>query len=266
LLSNLGTKAPFFAAAALTFVNWLYGYFVLPESLKPENRRKFEWRRANPVGTLEFLLRYKVILGLVASIVLLSIGAHAVQSTWAFYTMEKFKWNPTWVGYSLGVVGLLVGVVQGLLIRIILPKLGQQRGIYVGLALYSLGYVLFAFATEGWMMFVFLIPYCLGGIAGPSLQGVMSGQVPPNQQGELQGALTSLMSLTSIVGPIFMTSLFHAFTKPGGDVYFPGAIMIAAAVLTLISAFLARLSLKKNKKPVSHSPVAEALEVPGSHP
>jgi MFS transporter, DHA1 family, tetracycline resistance protein len=248
ILAQYGTKAPFFAAAGLTMLNWLYGFFVLPESLALEHRRKFEWKRANPIGSLKFFLRYKVILGLVASIVLLYIAAHAIQSCWAYFTMEKFHWNEAWVGYSLAFVGLLVGLVQGFLIRFIIPRLGQQRSVYVGLALYSIGFLLFAFASQGWMMFVFLVPYCLGGIAGPSLQGIMSGQVPANQQGELQGALTSLVSLTTIFGPVVMTWLFYSFSKPDSQIYFPGAVMLAGAVLTLLSAFLARLSLKKNTK------------------
>lgn len=256
-LADYGVRAPFFAAAGLTFINWLYGFFVLPESLKPENRRKFEWKRANPIGTLRFFLRYKVILGMVVSIVLLYLAAHAIQSTWAFYTMHKFNWSEAWVGYSLAFVGLLIGLVQGLLIRWIIPKLGQVRAIYVGLAIYALGFFLFGFATKGWMMFAALIPYCLGGIAGPALQGVMSGQVPANEQGELQGALTSLMSLTSIAGPIMMAYVFHEFSDPSKDIYFPGAIMILGAVLTLLSAFLARLSLKKNIK-ISDPPKPEA--------
>jgi MFS transporter, DHA1 family, tetracycline resistance protein len=248
MLADYGVRAPFIAAAALTLLNWLYGFFVLPESLKPENRRKFEWKRANPVGSLKFLLRYKVILGLVTSIVLLYIAAHAVQSTWSFYTMEKFKWTSRLVGYSLAFVGLMAGLVQGWLIRFIIPKLGPERSVYIGLGLYAVGFLLFGLATEGWMMFVFLVPYCLGGIAGPALQGIMSTQVPPNSQGELQGALTSLMSLTSIIGPIAMTWLFSHYAKPSSEIYFPGAAMIAGAVLSLISAFLARVSLKKNIK------------------
>jgi DHA1 family tetracycline resistance protein-like MFS transporter len=245
LLAKYGVKAPFMAAAALTLLNWLYGFFILPESLKPENRRKFDWARANPIGPLKFFLEYKVILGLVASIILLYIAAHAVQSTWAYYTMEKFQWDEAWVGYSLGFVGLMVALVQGLLIRFIIPKLGQQRSVYVGLCLYALGFLLLGLATQGWMMFAFLVPYCLGGIAGPSLQGIMSSQVSPKQQGELQGALTSLVSLTTIFGPMIMTTLFYEFSKPNSSIYFPGAAMVAGAVLTLISAFMARLSLKK---------------------
>jgi MFS transporter, DHA1 family, tetracycline resistance protein len=245
VIANYGLRAPFIAAAILTFINWLYGYFILPESLSREHRRKFEWKRANPVGSLRFFLRYKVILGLVASIILIYVAGHAVQSTWSYYTIEKYNWDVDMVGYSLAFVGLMVAIVQGWLIRFIIPKLGQERSVYVGLTLYAIGFLLFGIATQGWMMFAFLIPYCLGGIAGPSLQGIMSSQVPANQQGELQGALTSLISLTSIVGPLLMTWLFYHFSEPGAEIYFPGAAMIAGSILTIISAFLARVSLKK---------------------
>jgi len=252
LLARYGLRAPFAGAAILTLLNWLYGFFVLPESLKPENRRKFEWSRANPFGALRFLLRYKVILGLVASIMLIYIAAHAVQSTWSYYTMEKFQWTAWDVGLSLGVVGFLVALVQGLLIRFIIPKIGQARSVYLGLALYAVGFFLFGIANQSWMMYAFLVPYCMGGIAGPSLQGIMSSQVPPNEQGELQGALTSLMSLTSIFGPVIMTWIFYKFSVPGTAYYFPGAAMMAGAALTIISAFLARLNLKKHSDSVPH--------------
>lgn len=252
LLADYGLRAPFIGAAVLTLLNWLYGFFILPESLKPENRRSFNWKRANPIGSLKFFLRYKVILGLVASIVLIYIAGHAVQSTWSYYTMEKFGWDKKWVGYSLSFVGLMVAIVQGGLIRFIIPKLGQQRSVYIGIVFYAIGFFLFGIASEGWMMFVFLVPYCLGGIAGPSLQGIMSSQVPSNEQGELQGALTSLMSVTSIIGPPMMAGIFYNFSDDSG-IYFPGAVMMAGAALTIVSAFLARLSLKKNSKKISAS-------------
>ncbi|KUG05871.1 TCR/Tet family MFS transporter [Solirubrum puertoriconensis] len=246
VLGELGPRVPFLAAAGLTFLNWLYGYLVLPESLKPENRRPFELRRANPIGSLRQLQRYPVVLGLVGSLVFIYIAAHATQSTWSYYTMEKFGWNKAWVGYSLGVVGLMVALVQGVLIRYINPRLGAARSIYLGMALYAVGFALFAFATEGWMMFAFLVPYCLGGIAGPALQGLISSQVPANEQGELQGGLTSLVSVTSIIGPPLMTNLFAYFTGPKAPVYFPGAPFLTGAVLTVISVLLARRSLRKN--------------------
>ncbi|WP_254413038.1 TCR/Tet family MFS transporter [Dyadobacter diqingensis] len=245
LLGQYGSRVPFLAAAGLSMLNFVYGLFILPESLKVENRRKFSWDRANPIGALKHLQKYPVISGLIISLALLYIAMHAVQSNWSYYTMEKFHWDERIIGYSLGAMGLLGAIVQGGLIRLIIPKLGQKRGVYLGLFLYSLGFVLFSFARETWMMFAFMVPYILGGIAGPSLQGIISTQVPSNEQGELQGALTSLMSLTSIIGPPLMSNLFYFFIKSTAPVYFPGAPMLMAAVLTLLSAYLARRSLKK---------------------
>lgn len=244
-LVTYGSRVPFMVSAGLSLLNWLYGFFILPESLKPENRRKFEWTRANPVSSLLNLKRYPVILGLVTSLVLVYISAHAVQSNWVYYTMEKFKWTPRIVGISLAVVGLVFAIVQGGLIRIIIPKLGQQRSVYVGLGFTAMGFVLYALATETWMMFAFTIVYCLGGVAGPALQGIISTQVPANEQGELQGALTSLMSVTSIVGPPLMTNTFSYFTNTSAPVYLPGAPMLLGAVLTITATLWARASLKK---------------------
>ncbi len=246
LLGGLGPRVPFIAAAVLSFINWLYGYFILPESLQPENRRRFEWKRANPIGTLVSLWKYPVIAGLLIAMTLVYLSAHAVQSNWAYYTIEKFKWTPASIGISLAVVGFVFAIVQGLLIRKIIPALGQQRSVYLGLGLYAAGFLLYAFATQSWMMYAFTIVYCMGGIAGPALQGIMSGIVPPNAQGELQGGFTSLMSLTSIIGPVMMNNLFAFFTMATAPVYFPGAAMLLGAVLTLISAFLARRTLKNN--------------------
>jgi DHA1 family tetracycline resistance protein-like MFS transporter len=251
-LVTYGSRVPFMVSAGLSLLNWLYGFFVLPESLKPENRRKFEWSRANPVNSLLNLKRYPVILGLVASLVLVYISAHAVQSNWVYYTMEKFKWTPRMVGISLAVVGLVFAIVQGGLIRIIIPRLGQERSVYVGLGFTSMGFVLYALATQSWMMFAFTIVYCLGGVAGPALQGIISTQVPANEQGELQGALTSLMSVTSIIGPPLMTNTFSYFTNSKAPVYLPGAPMLLGAVLTITATLWARTSLKKtmNKVPL----------------
>ncbi len=254
LLGDLGPRVPFIAAAGLTLLNWLWGYFVLPESLKPENRRAFEWKRANPVGTLVSLWKYPVIAGLLIALSFLYVAMHAVQSNWSYYTIEKFRWTPSAIGISLAVIGVGVAIVQGGLIRIIIPKLGQKRSAYVGLGFYAMGLLLFSLASEGWMMYVISAVYCMGGIAGPALQGIMAGVVPPNAQGELQGGFTSLMSLTSIFGPPLMNSLFAFFTSPSGDIYFPGAAMLFGALLTLISTLLARRTLKK-ESPLVKAPV-----------
>ncbi|MDB5246796.1 MAG: tetracycline resistance efflux pump [Segetibacter sp.] len=154
-------------------------------------------------------------------------------------------------GYSLGMVGLLVAIVQGGLIRFINPKLGNERSVYVGLALYAIGLLLFAFASQTWMMFAFLVPYCFGGIAGPALQSIISGEVPSNEQGELQGALTSLMSVTSIIGPLIMTYLFSYFTKSNAPVHFPGAPFLLGAVLMVGSVFIAYFALRSRKAAVT---------------
>ena len=246
LLGEFGPRIPFIAAAVLTFINVLYGYFVLPESLAKEHRRPFEWKRANPLGSLMQLKKYKGVGGLIVSLIFVYIAGHAVQSTWTFFNIEKFQWSNALMGLSLTVIGLLIAIVQGGLIRYINPKLGDEKSIYVGLGLYSFGLLLFAFASEGWMMFVFLIPYCLGGIAGPALQSIISGNVPKNEQGELQGALTSLMSATSIIGPLLMTNLFAWFTRPEGQIKFAGAPFLAGAVCMLISAVLAARTMKRD--------------------
>jgi DHA1 family tetracycline resistance protein-like MFS transporter len=166
-----------------------------------------------------------------------------VQSNWSFFTIEQFNWSEKMIGISLGVVGLLVGAVQGGLIRYINPRLGNEKSVYTGLLLYSAGLFCFAFATQSWMMFVFLLPYCLGGITGPALQSIISGSVAPDQQGELQGALTSLISISSIVGPPMMTGLFSYFTGKNAPFHFPGVAFLLGAVLMLISTYFAYRSL-----------------------
>ncbi len=244
-LSDFGTRVPFFVAAGFSLLNALYGFFVLPESLKPENRRPFNWKRANPVGSLLQLRKYPIIISLTTSLVCIYIAGHSTQSTWTFYTIEKFQWTERWIGLSLSCLGLCMGLVQGLLTRIVIPKLGTRNAVYMGLLFYVVGFICFAFASQGWMMLVFTIPYSLGGIAGPALQGIISGQVPANEQGELQGALTSLMSATSIVGPPFMTSLFSHFTKPGAAIHFPGAPFLMGALLALLSVFFAARTFRR---------------------
>lgn len=247
ILGEYGSRVPFYAAAVLCMINFLYGYFILPESLTKENRRNFDIRRANPIGAFLNLKKYPKLIGLILAVFILYVASHAVQSNWSFYTIYRFNWTEKMVGISLGIIGLLVGIVQGGLIRWINPKLGNEKSIYLGMALYTIGMFLFAFASESWMMFLFLIPYCLGGIAGPALQSVISGQVPPNEQGEIQGTLTSLMSASAIVGPPMMASVFYYFTHSEAPFIFPGAPFILGGILMLISTIMAFFSFRRNK-------------------
>jgi MFS transporter, DHA1 family, tetracycline resistance protein len=247
MLGSFGARVPFLVAAGLSLLNTLYGYFVLPESLVKENRRPFEWSRANPLGAFKQLKKYPGVLGLIASLVLIYLAAHAVQSNWVFFTVKKFNWNEKMIGFSLGMFGLLITIVQAGLIRYINPKLGNEKSVYVGLSLYAFGLLLYAFAGYTWMMFAIMIPYCMGGIAGPALQSIISGHVPPNEQGELQGILTSFMSLTSIAGPLIMTNLFYYFTRPSSPVQFPGAPFLLGSIFMIVSSLLAYNTLSKEK-------------------
>jgi len=247
VLGHYGSRIPFYAAAVLCLLNFLYGLFILPESLDKKNRREFEWKRANPVGSFKFLKKHPEISALTTALILIYIAGHAVQSNWSFFTMYKFGWTERMVGISLGVVGLLVGLVQGVLIRWINPKIGDRKSIYYGLMLYAFGMLLYAFATEGWMMLAFTVPYCLGGICGPALQSVITKSVQPNEQGELQGALTSLMSATSIIGPPLMTNLFYYFTHDEAPFQFAGAPFFLAFILMVISILIIYSAFNKNK-------------------
>ena len=246
LLGELGTRLPFLVAAGLALVNALYGYFVLPESLDMEHRRAFDLKRANPIGSLKNLNKYPAVFGLIIALLFIYIAAHSVQSNWSFANINKFGWTPKTIGISLAVVGVLISLVQGLLIRVVNPKLGNEKSVYIGIALYALGLTLFAFATQGWMMFLFLVPYCLGGISGPALQALISAHVPKNEQGELQGSLTGLQSLTTIIGPpmmIGLTSYFSIKNDPN-HIYFPGAAFLLGALFMLLSAIIAYWVLK----------------------
>ena len=247
LLGQVSPRLPFYAAAALALLNWTYGYFVLPESLSKENRRPFNWKRANPVGSLLHLKKYPAISGLAISILLIYIAAHSVMSNWSYFGKYMFQWSNRTLGISLGVVGVLVGLVQGLLTRVVNPKLGNERSIYLGLALYSVGLILFGVASQSWMMFIFLIPYCLGGITQPALQAVMAGHVPRNEQGELQGGLTSLMSMAAIIGPILMNNLFFYFTHGDAPFKLPGAPFLLGSILMICSLLIAYRTLRKEK-------------------
>ena len=182
---------------------------------------------------------------LVISIFLLNVAGHAVHSNWSFFTKYQFHWDERMIGISLGVIGLLVGLVQGGLIRWVNPKLGNEKSIYIGMALYTIGMALFATATQSWMLFVFLVPYCLGGIAGPAMQSVISGSVPANAQGEMQGLVSSLMSASAIVGPPLMSNTFYYFTHNNAPFKFAGAPFVLGAVLMLVSTFISFVSFRK---------------------
>jgi len=231
LLGELGPRAPFFAAAALSLLNVTYGFFVLPETLAPERRRPFDWRRANPVGTLMQIRQHPMVLGLLGSLFLWQVAHQAMPSTWSFYTMYKFGWSEAMVGASLAFVGAIMVMGQSTLPRIVIPRLGERRTALVGFVAGGAGYLGYAFATEGWMIFAWLLTWLLGALVMPSIQSLMTHRIPADAQGELQGAVGSLYGLSSFIAPPVMTQLFRRFTAADAPVHFPGAAFVLAAVL-----------------------------------
>ena len=233
LLGEYGPRAPFYAAAALAFANVLYGFFVLPESLKAENRRRFEWRRANPFGAFNQLWRYPMVIGLVFAYFFYMIGHHSLPSVWSYFAIEKFGWSSAEIGFSLAAVGVCMILVQTVLIRRFLNRYGTERTAYIGLTLTIISFLGYALVPFGWMMYLVIAVGAAQGFIGPSLQSLMSNQVSADAQGELQGALGSMASLVSILSPPFMTQTFAWFSAASAPVYFPGAPFLAAAVFTL---------------------------------
>ncbi|MBA3662827.1 MAG: TCR/Tet family MFS transporter [Bacteroidetes bacterium] len=244
LLSNVNLRAPFFAAGILSLLNFFYGLFFIPESLAKSNRRTFDWKRANPLGTFYNLRRYPKIIGLIAGLLILYIAGKTIETIWGYYNILKFDWSSAEIGYSLAFVGVLISLVQGGLIRWFIPKFGQVKSIFYGIFFYAIGLALFSIATHSWMMYVSLIPYCLGGLCGPAIQGLIANQVPDNEQGEIQGVFTALMSVSAIASPLIMTNLFYQFSKPAATVFFPGAAFALSALLILIAGWVIYRSVK----------------------
>jgi DHA1 family tetracycline resistance protein-like MFS transporter len=231
LLGGLGPRAPFFAAASLSLANVTYGLFVLPESLPAEKRRVFDWRRANPLGTLVQMRKHPVVLGLLGALFLWMVGHQVMPATWSFYTKLRFGWSEATIGASFAVVGAIVIVSQATLLRFVVPRLGERRAALLAIAIAGIGYAGYATATAGWMMFAWLTTWFFGAIMMPTTNALMSHRIAPDAQGELQGAVASLFSLSSIVGPPLMTQLFSRFSAPDAPVHFPGAAFLAAAIL-----------------------------------
>lgn len=238
LLGEISPRMPFYAAATLSLVNVVYGIFVVKESLAPEHRRALDWSRANPVGALKHLWSNPVVFGLAIALFLYMIGHYSLPTVWVVYVQEKFNWSESQVGFSLGVVGIAMILVQGLLIRLIIPALGAPRTGYLGLIITIIGFVGYASATQGWHMYVWIVVAALAGLVMPAFQSVMTSRVPANSQGELQGAIASMNSITTVVGPLVMTRLFGYFISDGAPIYFPGAAFIVSACLTLLTLFI----------------------------
>jgi MFS transporter, DHA1 family, tetracycline resistance protein len=235
LIGEHGVRLPFFVSAGLAALNAFYGLFVLRESLSKDHRRKFELWRANPLGALIVLRRFPIVLPLCGVLILMRIAHDANPSVFSYYTMLKFHWTPAQVGYSLMAVGVVVSISYALLPRLI-RYTGESRAVYIGLAGGAASFLGYAFAVQGWMIYAAMLPFALVSMAMPALNAIMSKEVGPGEQGELQGAVTSLGSLTSVFAPLLLGNLFAYFSGPGALVYFPGAAFAAAALCMVLAA------------------------------
>jgi DHA1 family tetracycline resistance protein-like MFS transporter len=233
LLGEFGPRVPFYAAAGIAFLNFVIALFLLPETLDEQHRRKFEWKRANPLGAIKQLRNYKHI-GWVASVMFLFWLAHVVYPVvWPFVADYRYGWTQSMIGLSLGAFGVMSAVVMAFILPRLVDRYGEWRTAVIGLAFCTVGFFGYAFASQGWMVFVVILLVCVEGVTDPALRSISAAGVPPSAQGELQGALTSLSSITSIIGPLLFSSLFTGFTGPGAPVEFPGMPYFVAALMTI---------------------------------
>jgi DHA1 family tetracycline resistance protein-like MFS transporter len=208
LLGGINSRLPFLVAAGLVAANVIYGYFVLPETLAPADRRPFSLRRAHVVGTLRRMIGYPVVWVLLAALFLYHIAQDANMATWTFVTIEKFEWTAFDIGMSMTFLGICMAVFQGFVVGPAVKWLGEHRAVITGFTLYTIGFLGLAFATAGWQMYVFIMPLAAGSIAGPATTAILSKRLPVNEQGELHGALSGLRSITACFAPLLMTGLF----------------------------------------------------------
>ena len=237
-LGSRGLQYPFIAAAIFNFLNFLFGLFVLPESLPKEKRRSIDWKQLNPLRSFNILGRFPEVIVLVIVYTLLCLAHQTHPSMWTIYTEHRFGWSPAQVGFSLTIVGVLSVFSQGYLTGVLVKKFGEKKLITWGLLGEAISFTLFGLVFTGFQMYTVLIISCLFWASHPALQSLISRQVQDNEQGELQGALMSLNSLTSIINPLIMTSLFALTSVRGSSLYLPGSPYILSGLLFLVATVL----------------------------
>jgi len=245
-LGDVGIRVPFLFAAGLSFLNFIYGLFILKETLPLENRRPFSWKRSNPIGSFIQIVKYKELANMFFVIFLYYLAGTAIQHTWVYLTKEKFLWDELDVGISLAVVGVFVAVVQGGLTGVFAKMWGDVKTAYIGLVMFVLATLGIGLASHGWMLYALMVPYAFTGLAGPTIQAIMSKNTKASEQGELQGSITSIVSLSEIIGPILMMSLM-SWTTVGiaEDERIYGSPYFAAAVIVVIAFFFFYRAIKK---------------------
>ena len=253
LLGAISLRLPFFVAAGLALVNWLYGFFVLPESLAPEHRSTVSWRKVNPLASLRRLGTYPLVAGLAVAFLFATMAQRGLENVWILYTGFRYGWDLLTNGLTLGLVGVMAVLVQGLLIKPIVARIGERRSITLGLTVSTLAFLAYGLASQGWMVSVIIVFGALAGVALPTIQGLVAGTVLPSEQGKIHAAFTSLTSLTAIFSPlIFTAGLFSFFTSAAAPVILPGAPFFLGSLLFLVSlGLLVRLFRRLPATPVT---------------
>ncbi len=246
VLGHVDPRLPFLGSAALVALNFAYGLFVLPESLPPERRRPFRLADANPLGTVVRLRQWPLVAGLATAFVFSTLAQRGLETVWVLHASWRYGWEELENGLTLALVGVMVAIVQGGLIRRVVPRLGERRVILGGLVIVILGFIGYGAAPVGWV-FLAIIPLAsMGSMATPTMQGMLAGAVPEDEQGAVQGALTSLLALTAIVAPLISTGLFSFFTAPGARWVLPGAPFFAGALFHALALGVAWRTLKRH--------------------
>jgi MFS transporter, DHA1 family, tetracycline resistance protein len=246
ILGGIDLRLPFFVSAALVLLNVLYGFFILPESLKKEHRSNFSWAKANPASSILNLRNYPLVANLAFAFLFITLAQGGLQTVWVLYTGYRFGWGEMTNGLSLGLVGITAAIVQGGLVRPIIKTLGERRTILMSLGISVISFMLYGLAAKGWMMLATIVLGALAGVSQPAIQGLVAGSIEPNEQGKVQGSLTSLFSLTSIFAPlIFASGLFSYFTSAQAPLRLPGAPFFLGALFNLISLFIVFSIFKK---------------------
>ena len=259
-LGNVNLRFPFWAAAALSLANALYGFFILPESLPKERRAPSAWHMANPLGSLTLLRSHRELAGLSVVVTLYYLAHQSLPSMWAIYTEYRYAWNRRDVGLSLAVVGASAAIVSGMLVGPIVKRFGERRTLLAGLVFGTLGFLAFGLATRGWFVLATIPFIALWGISAPAMQSLMSQRVDPSSQGKLQGAINSLRALTGMAGPLLFTQVFTIAISTRTSLHVPGAPYFLAAILLFSSLLLADLVTRGAVAPTTAAKTATLPE------
>ena len=262
MLGGFGLRLPLYFAGGLTLLNLALCVFLLPESLAPEKRRALRSANANPLASLGMLFKSPVLMALAGSLFLSGVANQGLYSTWVFSTSLRFDWGTAATGVTFAVMGLCVALSQGLLVGPAVKRLGERRSVVIGLAVSMLAFLAFAVAPSGWMIYLIIAVSSVGALDEPASQSLLSSSVGEDEQGAVQGAITGVLSLTGVIGPLVGTGAFAYFVSDGTPVYFPGAPFAAGAVLIAAALVLAWVFLRPNgavAEPATEVPEEKAM-------